>query len=112
MRRACDCLTSVGARAFAVGYFLRPGKVRAYFQQVIKKGPLNRFFGESVRDQVAEILGIDDQILKDSRAIREFIKLVTMYRSMFPDFASLNPGYERDARFRRGMRLRFFIGLW
>jgi phage repressor protein C with HTH and peptisase S24 domain len=44
---------------------LKIGKNHAYFQQFIKRGVPNRL-PEKVRSQVAEILGIDERLLKES----------------------------------------------
>ena len=53
---------------------LKLGKNHAYFQQFIKRGVPNRL-PERLRGQVAEILGIDERILKESlSAPAEFIK--------------------------------------
>jgi phage repressor protein C with HTH and peptisase S24 domain len=52
---------------------LKVGKNHAYFQQYIKRGIPNRL-PENVRGQVAEILGIDEQLLKDAAPSAEFIK--------------------------------------
>jgi SOS-response transcriptional repressor LexA len=51
---------------------LKIGKNHAYLQQFIKRGVPNRL-PENVCSQVAEILGIDERVLRDSAASTEFI---------------------------------------
>jgi SOS-response transcriptional repressor LexA len=54
---------------------LKVGKNHAYFQQFIKRGVPNRL-PEKVRGRVAEILGIDERILKDAvPSPAEFMKM-------------------------------------
>ncbi len=61
---------------------LKLGKNHAYFQQFIKRGVPNRL-PERLRGQVAEILGIDERILKESLSSpAEFIQGNTEQRGM------------------------------
>src|SRR5215475_8364006 len=59
---------------------LKVGKNHAYFQQFIKRGVPGRL-PEEVRGRVAEILGIDERILKEPSSSSEFAKLNTEFRS-------------------------------
>ncbi|SRR5579871_808350 len=61
---------------------LKVGKNHAYFQQFIKRGVPHRL-PEEVRGRVAEILGIDERILKEppSSSSTEFLKVSTEHRS-------------------------------
>jgi phage repressor protein C with HTH and peptisase S24 domain len=52
---------------------IRIGKNHAYFQQFIKRGVPNRL-PEKVRLQVAEVLGIDEQLLRDGAPPAEVIR--------------------------------------
>jgi SOS-response transcriptional repressor LexA len=61
---------------------LKVGKNHAYFQQFIKRGVPHRL-PEEVRGRVAEILGIDERILKEpSSYTSDFLKLSTEHRSV------------------------------
>ena len=60
---------------------LKVGKNHAYFQQFIKRGVPGRL-PEEVRGRVAEILGIDERILKESSASPEFMKVNAEFRSL------------------------------
>jgi phage repressor protein C with HTH and peptisase S24 domain len=54
---------------------LKVGKNHAYFQQFIKRGVPNRL-PEQVRGRVAEILGIDERLLREpSSSSAEFLKM-------------------------------------
>jgi len=58
---------------------LKVGKNHAYFQQFIKRGVPGRL-PEEVRGRVAEILGIDERILKEPSSPSEFAKLNAEFR--------------------------------
>jgi SOS-response transcriptional repressor LexA len=61
---------------------LKVGKNHAYFQQFIKRGVPNRL-PEKVRGQVADILGIDERVLREPMALpAEFIRGNAEQRSM------------------------------
>jgi phage repressor protein C with HTH and peptisase S24 domain len=61
---------------------LKVGKNHAYFQQYVKRGVPTRL-PEEVRGRVAEILGIDERILKEpSSSSLEFFKVSTEHRSV------------------------------
>lgn len=60
---------------------LKVGKNHAYFQQFIKRGVPNRL-PEGVRGRVAEILGIDERILKEPSSSAESLKLSTEHRGL------------------------------
>jgi SOS-response transcriptional repressor LexA len=66
---------------------LKVGRNHAYFQQFIKRGVPNRL-PERVRGQVAEILGIDERILKEAvPSPAEFMKMNAEQRSAGRSFA-------------------------
>ena len=59
---------------------LKVGKNHAYFQQFIKRGVPGRL-PEEVRGRVAEILGIDERILKEPSSSPEFLRTNAEHRS-------------------------------
>jgi SOS-response transcriptional repressor LexA len=66
---------------------LKVGKNHAYFQQFVKRGVPNRL-PEKVRGQVAEILGIDERILKEAvPSPAEFMKMNAEQRTAVRSFA-------------------------
>jgi phage repressor protein C with HTH and peptisase S24 domain len=60
---------------------LKIGKNHAYFQQFVKRGVPHRL-PEEVRGRVAEILGIDERVLKISASSVEFQKVSTEQRTV------------------------------
>jgi phage repressor protein C with HTH and peptisase S24 domain len=60
---------------------LKVGKNHAYFQQFIKRGVPNRL-PEQVRGRVAEILGLDERILKESPSSQVRLMLTDQLRSV------------------------------
>lgn len=58
---------------------LKVGKNHAYFQQFIKRGVPGRL-PEEVRGRVAEILEIDERILKESSSSSEFLRVNVEHR--------------------------------
>jgi phage repressor protein C with HTH and peptisase S24 domain len=58
---------------------LKVGKNHAYFQQFIKRGVPGRL-PEEVRGRVAEILGIDERILKEPSSSPEFLRTNAEHR--------------------------------
>src|SRR5262249_13016843 len=62
---------------------LKVGKNHAYFQQFIKRGVPNRL-PEEVRGRVAEILGLDERLLKAPPSPVRLFQLRTEPRSLTP----------------------------
>src|SRR5215831_3028713 len=70
---------------------LKVGKNHAYFQQFIKRGVPNRL-PEEVRGQVAEILGLDERLLKGQPSTLHVFAMSNELRSA-PRGARLIPLY-------------------